>query len=208
MTTAIPGVVPGIVVPAPRDDLCLDFANTRFWRGSEPPTETLNAPGDLLDWAEAAGGIPAVVAALRGRWRGDPGEGQRRLDEALRLREALFGVFAADAAGAEPAADDLATLNAALARALARSRLERADGGFAWRILAPSGLDVLLAPLLWSAGDLLTGPRHARVRQCANERCRWLFLDDSKSANRRWCSMSQCGNRAKARRHYVKRRQA
>ena len=34
---------------------------------------------------------------------------------------------------------------------------------------------------------------------------RWLFLDDSKSANRRWCSMSSCGNRAKAHRHYMKK---
>ena len=28
-----------------RPDLCLDFANTRYWRGQAAPTETLNAPG-------------------------------------------------------------------------------------------------------------------------------------------------------------------
>ena len=49
--------------------------------------------------------------------------------------------------------------------------------------------------------------RLARVRRCANDKCRWVFLDDSKSANRRWCSMSACGNRAKAHRHYARRRQ-
>lgn len=208
MMIASPVASPGVVVPAPRDDFCLDFANTRFWRGDDPATETLNAPADLLDWAESTGGLPAVVAALRDRWRGDPVEGARRLDEALRLREAMVGVFAAVMAGTEPAADDLAALNAGLARAPARDRLDRRDDGFVWRILVPSGLDAVLAPVLWSAGDLLTGPRLARVRQCANERCRWLFLDDSKSANRRWCSMSQCGNRAKAHRHYVRQRQA
>lgn len=206
MTLPPPAAPPGVVVPAPRDDLCLDFANTRYWRGSDPATETLTDPSCLLDWAEAAGGLPAVVAALRERWRMDPAEGQRRLDEALHLREALFGVFAAQSAGAEPDAGDLAAVNAALARAPARGRLERTAAGFAWRIPVPSGLDALLAPVLWSAGDLLTGPRLARVRQCANARCRWLFLDDSKSANRRWCSMSQCGNRAKAHRHYQRRK--
>jgi predicted RNA-binding Zn ribbon-like protein len=46
----------------------------------------------------------------------------------------------------------------------------------------------------------------ARVRHCANERCLWLFLDDSKSGTRRWCSMSACGNRAKAHRHYARQK--
>jgi len=50
----------------------------------------------------------------------------------------------------------------------------------------------------------LTGPRLDRVRRCANPECGWLFLDDSRAGKRRWCSMSACGNRAKARRHYHK----
>jgi predicted RNA-binding Zn ribbon-like protein len=60
--------------------------------------------------------------------------------------------------------------------------------------------------VLWSAGDLLAGARRARLRQCANPQCRWLFLDDSKAGTRRWCSMASCGNRAKAHRHYAKTR--
>ena len=62
--------------------------------------------------------------------------------------------------------------------------------------------------MVWSAGDLLVGPRLARVRRCANERCLYLFVDDSKSGTRRWCSMAACGNRAKAHRHYVRKKQA
>ena len=57
---------------------------------------------------------------------------------------------------------------------------------------------------LCHGGDLLAGPRRLRVRQCANPQCQWLFLDDSKSGTRRWCSMSACGNRAKAHRHYLR----
>ena len=64
----------------------------------------------------------------------------------------------------------------------------------------------LLAPVLWSAADLLVGSQLARVRQCANPACGWLFLDNSKSGNRRWCSMSACGNRAKAHRHYLRQK--
>jgi predicted RNA-binding Zn ribbon-like protein len=60
-----------------------------------------------------------------------------------------------------------------------------------------------LAPVIWSAADLLTRADH-RVRRCANEACLWLFIDESKAGTRRWCDMSSCGNRAKSRRHYLK----
>ncbi len=68
---------------------------------------------------------------------------------------------------------------------------------------APAAAD-LLAPVLWSAADLLAGAHKTRIRECANAECLWLFLDESKGGTRRWCDMASCGNRAKARRHYLK----
>jgi len=47
------------------------------------------------------------------------------------------------------------------------------------------------------------------VRICeatATDGCGWLFLDETRNRSRRWCSMKDCGNRAKARRHYRRRR--
>ena len=41
-----------------------------------------------------------------------------------------------------------------------------------------------------------------RVRNCANPDCPFWFLDTTRSGTRRWCSMTICGNRLKARRHY------
>ena len=49
-----------------------------------------------------------------------------------------------------------------------------------------------------AASDLMTTPDMDLVRACDNIECRWLFLDTSKNHTRRWCSMSACGNRAKA----------
>lgn len=46
----------------------------------------------------------------------------------------------------------------------------------------------------------------ARIRRCANPRCVLLFLDVSKSGQRRWCDMATCGNRAKVSAHYARRR--
>jgi predicted RNA-binding Zn ribbon-like protein len=41
-----------------------------------------------------------------------------------------------------------------------------------------------------------------RLRPCANDECRLFLLDRSRGGTARWCSMSGCGNRMKARRHY------
>ncbi|TMI77299.1 MAG: hypothetical protein E6H05_00485 [Bacillati bacterium ANGP1] len=58
-------------------------------------------------------------------------------------------------------------------------------------------------PVVWAASELLTSADVRRVRQCqSDDGCGWLFIDRSKNGTRRWCSMSVCGNRAKARRHY------
>jgi predicted RNA-binding Zn ribbon-like protein len=38
--------------------------------------------------------------------------------------------------------------------------------------------------------------------------CGWLFLDRSRNSSRRWCSMEDCGARAKARRLTARRRRA
>ena len=132
------------------------------------------------------------------------------LARALALREALYRLFLAQAERREPHADDLALLGGFLAEAAPRVALARIDGGYAWRIGGGAGagagatLAGLLSPVLWSATDLLGSARLAKVKRCANDACQWLFIDDSKNGSRRWCSMSSCGNRAKAYRHYHK----
>ena len=171
-----------------RPDLCLDFANTRYWRGQAAPTETLNTPADLAAWAKS-------VRA----------PSSKEFDTALGLRETIHRLFDAQAQGKAPAARDLDMLNNALAAAPARKTLKRGREGYEWEVDMKSGTALsLLAPVLWSAGDLLAGPKLGKVRRCANPECLYLFLDDSRAGKRRWCSMSACGNRAKARRHYHK----
>ncbi|MCO6416598.1 ABATE domain-containing protein [Siccirubricoccus sp. KC 17139] len=198
--------MPSAHAPGPAEALCLDFANTRYWRGSPDPTETLHRPEDLLAWCEGAGlaEAPSLIA-LRAAWAARPAAGEAALADALALREAAYAVFAAEAAGRAPPAPALARLGGAIAAAPPRRRLSPAPGGgYRWEVPAEQPL----APVLWSAGDLLAGPRRGRLRQCANPRCGWLFLDDSKPGTRRWCSMASCGNRAKAQRHYHRSREA
>ena len=181
-----------------RPDLCLEFANTRYWRGQETPTETLNAPEDLAAWTTANEGLKLAKPPAR-----------REFERALEVRELIHRLFDAHAQVKTPAARDVEALNEALSEAPARTTLKRERGSYAWDVDMRSGTALaLLAPVLWTAGDLLAGARLDRVRRCANPECGWLFLDDSRAGKRRWCSMQSCGNRAKARRHYHKSREA
>ena len=195
-----------MLIPSPRDDLCLAFANTLSWRGSPMPSESLGASNDLLNWLGAAAKVPAEsIAAAGKRLNRHRSQAATLFAEVIGLREAIYRIFSALALG-EPVADkDLARLNRALAEAPARETLAQADGGYAW-IARKTDVSAagLLAPVLWSAADLLTRADRRRVRRCANDACLWLFVDESKAGTRRWCDMTSCGNRAKSRRHYLK----
>lgn len=203
---------PAMLISALRQDLCLAYTNTRFWRGREAPTETLHTVGDLLGWLEASAGMNAKALRQLAAWSGDePAAAPHLLATAAALREALYRIFSALAADRRVPKQDFAALRQALTEAPARNRLSSSASGYVWELENPlPSVPHLLAPVLWSAGDLITGGARHRVRRCANDTCLWLFLDESKNATRRWCDMASCGNRAKARRHYLKktRRQA
>jgi len=194
------------LIPAPKDDLCLALANTRFWRGRDTPSESLGGIEDLLAWlANTAKIPPQTIEAVGKRLRRQSSEAAKLFSEAIELREAIYRACSALAASEPVGERELALLNRALAEAPDRETLARAKGGYAWAVTridmtAPG----LLAPVLWSAADLVTHAEHRRVRRCANDLCLWLFVDESKAGSRRWCDMSSCGNRAKSRRHYLK----
>ena len=190
-----------------RSSLGLDFANTVAWRGSAPE-ESLHDFADLIKWCADAGVIsPRVVHQARKWPEKHPKRSAEVFGEAIALREAIYRILHAAASGSNPNQADLPLLNRALGEAPPRTTLHRAAGGFGWeieesRISAHS----ILAPVLWSTADLLVGSQLMRVRECSNDKCLWLFLDDSKNGTRRWCSMQSCGNRAKAHRHYLRQK--
>lgn len=193
-----------------RPDLCLSYVNTLSWRGSAAPSEALHDLAGLLAWLQTSAGVDATAARrIASLARKQPKTAAQTFAEALALRETLYRLLSAIAADTPLRRQDFARLQQALAHAPARRGLVSPASGYAWQIdgmrLAASHL---LAPVLWSAGDLLIASgrpntRH-RLRQCANDKCLWLFLDDSRNTSRRWCDMASCGNRAKARRHYLK----
>jgi predicted RNA-binding Zn ribbon-like protein len=104
---------------------------------------------------------------------------------------------------------DLRTLNRAIGRAMSHAGLTPSRGRFEWSWPeAPLDLDRVSWWVARSAAELLTSPDLTFVRECAGYDCGWLFMDTTKNRSRRWCNMSTCGNRAKGRRHYERRRAA
>jgi predicted RNA-binding Zn ribbon-like protein len=161
--------------------LCLDFAATLMFRGTEEPRELLAGPGALAAWARESG------AATRLR-RGDVDPAA-----AVELREAIYAAMTARLAGSPVAPADRATLNRhAAAPPLAPSLTAAGD-------LERSGtVAAVLATLARDAVELLGGPDAARLRQCGRDGCTRLFVDRSRGANRTWCGMRECGNRVNA----------
>jgi predicted RNA-binding Zn ribbon-like protein len=194
--------------------LCLDFTNTVGGMRPDAAVEHLIGYQDLVTWALGAGAIgEAQARCLRASAERAPAAAERAVRRARELREAIFRGLLAASHGESPSDADLAILNRALGRALARRRLVRRDGG--WTLAWPEDADALDAPV-WpvavSAAELLASPGDlSRLHECGESEagtCDWLFVDETRSGTRRWCTMKDCGNRAKQRRHYHRVRRA
>ena len=173
--------------PAPEDrdgfrfrggHLALDLAATLAARLKEQPRELLAKPEDLNRWLVSSG--------LAGS---SPRASEEDVELARELREAIYALVSG-----QPSSAARTTLNAAAAMRPARPKLS-ASG----ELVMEGSAREYLATIAGLAIELLGGPERTRIRQCEGDGCALLFLDLSRSGARRWCSMSGCGNRAKAR---------
>jgi len=188
---------------------CLDFVNTGSQRRVGPFKDKLSSYEDLLDWAVQAAVLePGEAQHLRGKAAQDPPGAEAVMARARALREAIYRVFTARCAGEVLPAEELRMISEEHARAAVRRVLTPTGVGlccFEWQTF--DELDRPLWPIALSAVNLAASEDATRVKECGTENCNWLFLDTSKNRSRRWCDMKECGNRAKARRHYEKRSQ-
>jgi predicted RNA-binding Zn ribbon-like protein len=197
-----------VPVAALREDLSIRFVNTVAWRLRDPVEDRIASGIALLGWFGTAGLADKVLTArLRKRWMQRPREERAFRKNAVKLREAIYLLFVSriKARKFDPAA--LAILNGVLGSRTAELRIARSGTSLSWQPgVQPAAAGDLLKPIAWSTAELLMGSRSEKLRQCQDERgCGWLFVDESRAQNRRWCSMGDCGNRAKALRHYRRR---
>lgn len=188
--------------------LCLDFANTVDDRPDVHPQEHLNSYHDLVSWGQQAQVLAEREAqSLLEEAARRPAEATNVLERALGVREAIFRIFKSVSEDIVPEEDDLVSLSAAVAGAQVHARIVPKAGGFDWDWSGNANeLDRMMWPVVRSAADLLTSDELDDIRLCASETCNWLFMDTSKNHSRRWCDMKSCGNRAKARRFYGRKK--
>lgn len=169
--------------------LCLDFVRTLRQRGTGEQFDELTDDEALVAWVVQCGPCAMQVDSRL--------DGNARLRDALRLREAVYELVAA---GRSPQGVGSATflarelVNRAAKVAPPTPRVD-ASGAMLWAAADP--VEATLSLVARDAVDLVTSAAMDRVRECPGQSCGALFSDNSRPGNRRWCSMGACGNRAK-----------
>ncbi len=178
-------------------NLALDFVNTVGNRLSERRDYFQNG-ADVVRWARLAGLIAKAS---------DLTIAPAHLQALVTTREYLYVLFRKLESGHTLSDHDLGQLNHLLAEVLTRRKLTVRSGHIGWEWNGSrSDLSQILGPVLSSAAELVVSGAAGNLRQCEDPECGWLFVDCSQAHRRRWCSMADCGNRAKARRFYDARR--
>lgn len=171
-------------------NLALDFVATVAERRTTA-VERIPSPAHLAQWFVDAGVVdtpPAVDEA-----------GHR---EALRLRETIWAVLTADpAAPLDP--DAVRELDRCASAPIPVPALA-ADR----RVATRGDLRACLALAARAAVDAFRPENAAHLKWCEGADCTRPFLDFSRAANRRWCGMAGCGDRAKAAAYRARKRAA
>lgn len=175
--------------------LLRDFANTV---DVSEGTDTLADPAALEAWLRDRGLIPASDGAAPDTCPEGNG-GAFDLGTAIALRTSLRAAMHAHHDSRQRAAGlDAAAMSLPL-------RVGETAGG---PVLVPvdggvrGGLARLAVAIMASTAD----HTWQRLKICAEDSCQWAFLDSSKNRSRHWCSMRECGNRAKTRAYRARRR--
>ena len=183
-------------------ELAFNFTNTTSGRGGPRHLEHLGAPEDVVVWAQHAKIITKKNARdLQRRFEASPRLAERLQQRALELRDVVYGIGAAIAAGKPTRPVDIDRLTRIHAACVRVGRLRRIKGlyGWTWNI-DECPVEAILGPIVLSALSIVCQADLSRIKQCLGRDCGWLFFDTTKNKNRRWCEMEVCGNRAKQRR--------
>ena len=175
--------------PEDRSELFVEFANA--------------------DWSTAAELGSWLVAREIGPRRHSGASLERRLTAFSELRDLVRSIAARTDVGESPTRRQVAALNRVLRDGVHYHQLRERRGDASFD-MTPVGdpLDQARAAVAGSLAHFLTDHDPTRLRSCASETCRWLFVDRSPGRRRRWCDMRVCGNRTKVRRHRERARDA
>ncbi|KZB84601.1 CGNR zinc finger domain-containing protein [Amycolatopsis regifaucium] len=165
----------------------LDLVNTVSWRRDPARREDrLSDPARLSEWVVLVGASSERLEIS-----------EAVLERVKAFRETLYRVLVSDP-------PDLTTLRKPLIEAYRHASLP-SSLPLRWVVPLDDGA-ALPHFLALATEDLLRSEALDRVRECEGPGCGWVFTDHTRNRSRRWCSSADCGNRARAKRHYAKTR--
>lgn len=174
----------------------VDFLNTRM-RVNRDVVDLLQSDEDVLIWLKQAGfSAPAI-------------DGKTRFvalpRSARELRESVRSLVEKRKAGKR---GDPSILNGFLAASQNHPQLvwRKSNTLTIQTVRQQKTAASILAPIAEAAADLLTTADFELVKRCEDDACVLWFCDQTKSHNRRWCSMELCGNRHKVAAYRVRDR--
>ncbi|MBP2436193.1 CGNR zinc finger domain-containing protein [Microbacterium amylolyticum] len=164
------------------DRLAFRLTATLSDRGSDAPQERLTDPARLELWLGACELAPERDAT------------DADLSRAIQLREAIYRAgFLATRGERDSTAERQLNRSAAWGHPVPNLQ----HGRRTWLLTGTDSIADSLAVIARDAIDVIGGAQEGRIKVCSNALCLGLFADTSRGANRRWCSMNTCGNRAK-----------
>lgn len=169
----------------------LDFAYTGSLLAGT--SDRLRVPDDLTTWLHDR--FPMSVGAAR----------SRDLFDASALRDAIARLALAASRDEPLGSSDVDVVNLYAATPDIPPSL---PGGSRQAGRSVQTVGQALSTLAREAVDLVSPGNLERIRECSADDCDIIYLDTSRAASRRWCSMQRCGNRAKVRAHRARNRAA
>ncbi len=175
------------------NNLAVDFTNTEIILNGEN-VDLLNNKSDLAQWIKDAN----LTEDIKRPSTAD-------FTDALELRAALKNTLNHKIAGTTGQRSAITVINKYLAHYPSKQVLHESDKEFSLEPAQASlTTTMLLARIAYAGASLLSSPQVKYLKRCSNSECILLFVDTSRSRQRRWCSMDTCGNRSKVATHYKK----
>lgn len=156
----------------------------------ENGSDELGTPAATALWLAAVGHHSAVSA--------------KELSRLVELREALREVVGERGTDRERAAVNVVDRLAAESPLAVRL----SDEGSIPLVSISGGVKAFMGRVLAIVAASIVAGSWERLKACPNDRCRWVFFDNSRNRSRTWCSMNNCGARAKMRTYRSRRRAA
>lgn len=173
------------------NNLGVDFINTEVNVKGEL-VDLLQTESDVMAWLEQAN-IDADLA------RGI------NVGELLAYREKTRQILTQIIENKSIENDAIATLNNYLQNYKMHYQFEHSSEGYQLinQNVCHSTSDII-GLLAYELANMLASDQRTYLKRCLNPDCVLMFVDNSRSHKRRWCSMDTCGNRAKVSKHYRK----